>query len=63
MIWPVGLVVGLYCRAGAGPFHFSGNTVLVMFRAGSGSIPAIIIKLAQRKYGPMTKTVIPALGR
>jgi hypothetical protein len=26
----VGLVVGLYCRAGAGPIQFSGDTVLVM---------------------------------
>lgn len=37
----VGLVLGLYCRAGAGTIQFSGDTVLVMrpyFRAGSGSI-------------------------
>lgn len=37
----VGLVAALYCRAGAGPIQFSGDTVLVMrlyFRAGSGSI-------------------------
>jgi hypothetical protein len=45
---PVGLVVELNCRPGAGPIQFIGDTVLVMrpyFRAGSGSIPTTRIRL------------------
>lgn len=58
----VGLVVGLYCGAGAGPIQFSGDTVLVMrpyFRAGSGSIPTTRIRLTSTEIGSHDQNCIP----